>query len=73
MRNIQIPQNNQNNNNNQNIIRPNSSTPLSGRGGTPLRGRGQVMQLIRRGMPMRGSGMKTVTPNENGMDFQSDV
>ena len=43
---------------------PNSNTPLNGRGGIPLRGRGQVMQLIRRGMPMRG-GMKNITPNED--------
>ena len=62
------------NENNNNIIRPNSSSniPGRGRGGIPIiRGRGYVMQLLGRGMPMRGK--MTNSENENKMEFQKGL
>ncbi len=59
--------NNNNNNDNNSKITPNSNTPNRGRGGIPiLRGRGQVLQMLGRGLPMRGKINNN--ENENGIN-----
>ena len=63
--------NSNNNNDNNSKITPNSNTPNRGRGGIPiLRGRGQVLQMLGRGLPMRGkinnNDNENVIDNSNG-------